>query len=124
MYLNEEQQAILNGSKGETMAKVMKTLVMYGDAFGAEKMVPVTSNQGHLVTSFGLTVMKPVHDLMDKLINDGAISSQKFTVDPKPLDPNVPSDFLKNFVFNKFMYSVQDKNDAQLAKLGLVDDKS
>ena len=124
MYLNEEQQAILNGSKGETMAKVMKTLVMYGDAFGAEKMVPVTSNQGHLVTSFGLKVMKPVHDLMDKLINDGAISSQKFTVDPKPLDPNVPSDFLKNFVFNKFMYSVQDKYDAQLAKLGLVDDKS
>ena len=35
MYLTPEQQAILNGSKGETHAKVMKTLVMYGDAFGA-----------------------------------------------------------------------------------------
>ncbi|MBQ1210173.1 MAG: DUF521 domain-containing protein, partial [Clostridia bacterium] len=43
MYLNEEQQAILNGSKGETMAKVMKTLVMYGETFGAERLVPVTS---------------------------------------------------------------------------------
>ena len=43
MYLTDEQQAILNGSKGETMAKVMKTLVMYGEAFGADKMVPVTS---------------------------------------------------------------------------------
>ena len=30
-----EQQAILNGSQGETMAKVMKTQVMFGEAFGA-----------------------------------------------------------------------------------------
>ena len=43
MYLTPEQQAILDGAKGETMAKVMKTLVMYGDTFGADKMVPVTS---------------------------------------------------------------------------------
>ena len=35
MILTKEQQAILDGEKGETMAKVMKTLVMYGDAFGA-----------------------------------------------------------------------------------------
>lgn len=124
MKLTDEQAAILHGSKGETMAKVMQTLVLYGDAFGAEKMIPVTSEKGHLVTSFGLGVMKPVYDLMDKLIDGGAISGQKFSVDPKPLDPNVPSDFLKNFVFKKFMYSVQDQYDAQLEKLGLVDKKS
>ena len=41
MKLTPEQQAMLNGEKGETMAKVVKTLVMYGDAFGAERMVPV-----------------------------------------------------------------------------------
>ena len=35
MKLTEEQQAILNGSKGENMAKVMKTQVMFGEAFGA-----------------------------------------------------------------------------------------
>lgn len=124
MKLTDEQAAILHGAKGETMAKVMKTLVLYGDAFDAEKMVPVTSAKGHLVTSFGLKVMKPVHDLMDTLIEDGALSGQKFSVDPKPLDPKVPSDFLKNFVFNKFMYSVQDKYDAQLEKLGLIDKNS
>ena len=43
MYLTPEQQAILDGSQGETLAKVMKTLVMYGETFGADKMVPVTS---------------------------------------------------------------------------------
>ena len=48
MELTTEQQAILDGAKGETMAKVMKTLVMYGQIFGAEKMVPVTSQYNHL----------------------------------------------------------------------------
>ena len=43
MILTPEQQAILDGEKGETMAKVMKTLVMYGDAFEAERLVPITS---------------------------------------------------------------------------------
>ena len=37
MQLTAEQQQILDGAKGETMAKVMKTMVMYGDAFEAEK---------------------------------------------------------------------------------------
>ena len=59
MYLTNEQQAILDGAKGETMAKVMKTLVMYGDAFGADKLVSVTSKYNHLVTSFGLKMMTP-----------------------------------------------------------------
>ena len=37
MTLTDEQKAILEGEKGETLAKVMKTLVMYGDAFEADK---------------------------------------------------------------------------------------
>ena len=124
MTLTPEEEAILNGSQGETMAKVMKTLVLYGDAFGATKMVPVTSEKGHLVTSFGLKVMKPVYDLMDQLIEAKAISKQKFSVDPKPLDPKVPANFLQNLVFNKFMYSMQDSYDKQLSAMGLIDSKS
>ena len=122
MYLTDEQQAILNGSQGETMSKVMKTLVMYGDAFEAEKLVPVTSKYNHLVTSFGLKMMTPVFDLMDQLISSGAISSQKFSVDPRPIDPNVPANFLQKLIFNKFMYSKQDDYEQQLKKLGLLED--
>lgn len=122
MELTPEQSAILNGEKGEVMAKVMKTLVMYGEAFGATKMIPVTSEKGHLVTSFGLKVMSPVYDLMDQLIEAGITSTQKFSVDPKPVDPKVPSNFAKNLVFNKFMYTKQDSYDEQLRKLGLLSD--
>ena len=124
MYLTEEQQAILDGAKGETMAKVMKTLVMYGDAFGADKMVPVTSEYNHLVTSFGLKMMKPVFELMQQLIDSGAVSGQKFSVDPRPLDKNVPANFLQNFIFNKIMYATQESYEQQLQQLGLMDDNA
>ena len=121
MKLTEEQQAILNGSKGETMAKVMKTQVMFGEAFGAEKMVPVTSDYNHLVTSFGLKLLAPVYELMDKLLEAGATSQQKFSVDPRPLDPNVPANILQKLIFKKIMYSKQDFFEGQLEKLGLMD---
>lgn len=124
MILTTEQQAILNGEKGETMAKVMKTLVMYGDAFGAEKLVPITSKYNHLVTSFGLKVMSPVYDLMQQLLDAGVFSGQKFSVDPRPIDKNVPANFLQNLVFNKFMYTKQAFYEDQLEKLGLIDDKA
>ena len=123
MKLTPEQQAVLDGSKGEVMAKVMKTLVMYGDAFGAEKMVPITSTYGHTVISFGINAMKPVYDLYDQLIEAGAFSEQKFTADPLPLDKNVPSNPLQDLVFRKFMYKQQARYEEQLRQLGILSDK-
>ena len=121
MKLTKEQQAILDGSQGETMAKVLKTLVMYGECFGAEKLVPITSELGHTVISFGIGVMSPVYDLYDKILNEGLVSKQKFTADPLPLDKNVPSNILQDLVF-KFMYKEQDRYEEQLKKFGLVSD--
>ncbi len=121
MILTKEQQAILDGEKGETLAKVMKTIVMYGEAFEAEKLVPITSKYNHLVTSFGLKVMSPVYDLMQQLLDAGVCSGQKFSVDPRPLDKNVPANILQNLVFNKFMYTKQGFYEDQLEKLGLMD---
>ena len=120
MLLTKEQQAILDGAKGETLAKVMKTLVLYGDAFEAEKLVPITSTYNHLVTSFGLKVMSPVYDLMQKLLDAGVASDQQFSVDPRPLDKNVPANILQKLVFNKFMYTKQGFYEGQLEKLGLM----
>ena len=120
MILTKEQQAILNGEKGETLAKVMKTLIKYGEVFGAEKMVEVTGKHNHLVTSFGLKALGPVYDLMDQLIASGDVSQQTFSVDPRPLDSNVPANFLQNFIFKNFMYSRQEFYEKQLEKLGLM----
>ena len=120
MILTEEQKAILDGAKGETHAKVMETVIRYGELFGAEKLVPVTSKYNHLVTSFGLKMIKPVYELMDELIEAGALSKQQFSMDPRPVDKNVPANFLQNLIFNKIMYSKQEDYEAQLEKLGLL----
>ena len=122
MILTAEQQAILNGEKGETLAKVMETVVRYGELFGAEKLVPVTSKYNHLVTSFGLKMIKPVYDLMDELIEAGAVSKQQFSLDPRPVDKNVPANFLQNLIFNKIMYAKQADYEGQLKQLGLMNE--
>ena len=121
MDLTQTQLEKLDGKQGEVMAKVAKTLVMYGEAFNAEKMVEVSSDYNHLVTSFGLGVLDPVYELMNTLIDAGVMSKQKFTADPRPLDPNVPANFIQNLIFKKFMYNKQAFYEDQLQKLGLLD---
>ena len=121
MILTPEQQAILDGSQGEVLAKVMKTLIMYGETFGAEKLVPVTSEYGHTVISFGINVLKPVYDLYDQLLDSGIEFKQKFTADPLPLDKNVPSNPVQDLVFKEFMYKQQARYEDQLKKLGITD---
>jgi len=124
MHLTPEEIEILEGKQGEVLAKIMKTIVMYGDTFNASKLVPVTGEYGHLVTSFGLSMMKPVYKLMDEIIDAGLVSKQSFSVDPRPLDfENVPSNFLQKTVF-KIMYGKQQNYEAQLKKVGLLNDKS
>ena len=123
MRLTAEEQAILDGQRGETLAKVMKSLVMYGDTFGAEKMVPATG-QAHLVTSFGLSVTTALFDVMDELIAAGLHAVQPFTMDPRPLVfENVPCNFLQRIGVG-VMYGKQEDYEGQLRRLGLKNDKA
>ena len=124
MILTQEQQAILDGARGEVLAKVMQTVIRYGELFGAQRLVPVTSKHNHLVTSFGLKALGPVYELMNTLIESGNLSTQTFSVDPRPIDPKVPANFLQKFIFNHFMYSRQDFYEGQLKKLGLMDENA
>lgn len=123
MELTLEQKQILEGSQGEVMAKIMKTLVMYGETFGATKMIPVTSTYGHIVTSFGVIVIQSVFDLMDELLAAGVKSKQLFSADPRPVDKNVPKNLLQDIVF-KVMYGPQKRYEKQLREIGLLNDKA
>lgn len=119
MKLTKEEKEILAGKQGETKAKIMKTLVEFGDVFGAEKLVPVT-HDGHLVTSFGIGLLKPVYRIMDEIIDAGLKTEYPFTVDPRPLDyKNVKCGPLNKLIFSKIMYSQQKHYEEQLEKIGL-----
>ena len=119
MKLTKEEQEILNGAQGETKAKILKTLVEFGDVFGAEKLVPVT-HYGHLVTSFGIGLIKPLFRIMDEIIDAGIKTKYPFTVDPRPIDyKNVKCGLLDKLIFSKIMYSQQKRYEEQLQKIGL-----
>lgn len=119
MKLTQEEQDILNGKEGNTKAKILQTLVEFGDLFGADKLVPVTTS-GHLVTSFGIGLLKPVYRTMDEIIAAGLKTPYPFTVDPRPIDyQNVKCGVLDKLIFSKIMYSKQKHYEEQLSKIGL-----
>ncbi len=124
MNLSQEEKDILNGEQGEVMKKILNTLVMFGDAVGATDFVPITC-KGHLVTSFGLKLIKPVYRIMDEIIQAGLVAKNGFTVDPRPIDyKNVKCNLIEKLVFSKFMYSKQGVYEKQLKDAGLISDDS
>lgn len=121
MKLTKEEQEILDGKQGEVMAKIMRTIVEFGEVFGAKKLVPVT-HDGHLVTSFGIGLIKPLFRTMDEIIGAGIKAKFPFTVDPRPIDyDNVKCNILEKLIFSKIMYSQQERYEGQLRQVGLKD---
>ena len=121
MKLTDEQKAILEGSEGPVKAKVMETIVRYGDMFEADSLVKVTHGQGHLVTSFGLSLLKPVYRTMDELIGAGLKVEEGFTMDPRPSDfKNTPCSPIDMAIVKTVLYGKQKNYEKQLSRLGLV----
>lgn len=121
MKLTSEQMDILNGKQGETKAKIMETMVRYGDIFDATDLIKVTHTEGHLVTSFGLSLLKPVYRVMDEIIAAGLKAEGGFTMDPRPVDKeNVPYSPLDKLINGKILYGAQTRYEEQLTKVGLV----
>lgn len=123
MELTPEEKAILEGKQGETLQKVMASVVLYGEVFGAKRLVPL-DGPVHLVTSFGIPLLKPVFEMMDELIASGLRTEKPFTVDPRPLDyNNVRCNPLEKLVFS-IMYGKQKEYEQQLQQVGLKDDNA
>ena len=122
MELTLEQKEILEGKQGPTMAKIMETVVMFGDIFSAPRLVKVTHDDGHLVTSFGIKLLKPLFSTMEQINEAGIKTKGHFTVDPRPIDyENVKCNLLEKLVFSKIMYAKQKMYEEQLTKAGLKD---
>lgn len=119
MKLSNEEQQILEGSQGEMLQRVMTTIVAYGEALEADRLVNITG-MGHFVIPHALPGISPSMKMLDALIAAGLKTLKPFT-----LDPVAPLDF-ENWWLNpdqidslKQMYRNQNQYDKRMAALGL-----
>jgi hypothetical protein len=123
LELDAKDQAILRGEQGPALQKAMRSVVLYGAVFGAQRLVPITGAP-HLVTSFGANVIQPYFDMVNELIAARLTTPRPFTVDPRPTDTtNVPYSLLEKLAL-PFLYGKQAAYEQQLACLGLRDSQA
>lgn len=109
MTLTEDQQKILNGSEGEGKALCLKTLVKYGEAFGAKRLVPIKSC--HLAGSFKIFFYHGYYELVERLVNEGVKVSVPTTLNPHPGNDFTPQ--------NRIVFHKQKQHEENLRKLGV-----
>ena len=118
MELTPEEIDILTGKQGLTLQKAMKTIVKYGDTFGATRLVSL-DGPIHVVNASGLFILKPLFRLCNELIAAGLQTKEKFTVDPRPFDyEHIKYKPAQKAVFN-ILFNKQRKYENQLMRLGL-----
>ncbi len=105
------------------MRKVLNTLVMYGEAFGAERMVKITGEMGHAVIGTGSMNWTPVFDLMQTLMDGGALPRQSFTTDPRGYEPHVPATLPQKLLFN-VIFSNQKRMEKERQRMGIKDNNA
>jgi len=82
MELEPEQESILRGESGRALALAMKTLVDYGEAFGARRLVPIKSS--HLAGTFGILPFRAYYEILDQVSAEGVRVKVPTTVNPRP----------------------------------------
>ena len=82
MKLTGEQKSLLNGESGGALALALKTIVEYGEAFGAVRLVPIKS--AHLAGTIGAFPYKAYYQVLDRLMKEGARVKVPTTLNPRP----------------------------------------
>jgi len=100
MHLTKDEEKILNGEKGEVIARLFRLLVRLGDIYGADQMIPVGSVQvaGVSYKSIG----DPGTEFLEDMASKGAKVQVLTYLNPAGMDLEnwkelgFPADFAKN----------------------------
>jgi len=82
MKLEPEQESILNGESGKALAKAMETLKVYGESFGAGRLVPIKS--GHLAGTFAAAPYGGYYKILEQAAAEGLKVKVPTTLNPRP----------------------------------------
>jgi len=119
--LTQEEQDVLGGEQGPVLQRAMETVVLYGEALEAKRLVDI-EGPGHFVIAYSSPGIAPSIELLEKFVDSGLKTKFPFTLDPRP-----PFDFDNLFVQPEeevaieAMYRDQAHYDELLSQLGLRD---
>jgi hypothetical protein len=121
LKLTPEEQDIMDGKKGKLLQKSMKTIVAYGQLFGAEKLVDLDCAP-HMAMSWGSDGVEPFLKIYKQLADAGLKTYAPFTADPKPMDfDGLPMSKEETDVAHK-IYNRMDELEEINLKLGMIKD--
>ncbi|MGL1889668.1 MAG: aconitase X catalytic domain-containing protein [Reichenbachiella sp.] len=121
MTLTAEEQEIYDGKKGDMLQKSMKTVVAYGELFGATKLVDLDCAP-HMAMSWGSDGVEPFLKIYRQLADAGLKTYAPFTADPKPMDfDNIPMSDKEIQVANKIYNRMDELEEVNIA-LGMKKD--
>lgn len=119
--LTQEERDILQGQQGPTSQRAMETVLLYGEALGAKRLVDIEGD-GHFVIPWATAGIAPSLEMLDELVAAGLKTKYPFT-----LDPRSPLDFENLFLSQeqeqilKELYQDQARYDERMLQLGLRD---
>ncbi|MCP4755045.1 MAG: DUF521 domain-containing protein [Proteobacteria bacterium] len=120
MKLTDEERAILEDEKGETLRKAMESVVLFGDTFGAERLVPL-DGPIHMVFAGTSIILKPYLDMVDEIVDSGLTAMSGFTADPRSVDRANMEYTEKQESVLQLLFPDEKKYEEQLLKAGLKD---
>ena len=95
----------------------MKTVVAYGNGFGADKLVNLGGNP-HSVLLFGSAPVQPIVDILNECADAGLKTYAPYTMDPRPYDfDNVETEPEYQYKLQK-LYSIQSQLEMVHLRLG------
>lgn len=117
--LTNEERAVLAGSLGETMAKVMRTVVAYANVLGAPRLADIEGD-GHFSIGDIIPGLGPRKEMLEELVSAGLRTKYPFTIDP--LGPVDYENFFLTPEQEPFFRSLKSRTEEHMAlyeKLGL-----
>jgi len=110
MNLSSEEKEILAGKQGKALELALKTLVRYGEAFDADRLVEIKS--AHLAGSFGAFIYRTYYQVLRVMVEEGLKVKVPTTLNPRPIEH---PKFLDRLMLNQQAFLEQS-----LAKLGVI----
>ncbi|MBN1572324.1 MAG: DUF521 domain-containing protein [Deltaproteobacteria bacterium] len=117
--LTQEEERILKDDQNTVLGKILRSVILYGEAFGADRLVPVAGTP-HFAMSFGASIITPYYKVLDEIIEAGLKPKISFTTNPRTYDfKRIPYSFLEK-VLSKFVYGSQPELERKLQILGII----